>query len=129
MRVGQKFETNGCILQVIFSVVFYHPRAFDPWDFFGKVRSVVEEREDNVFLSSSLKSVVFRVAKATNDWVALFLESVVGIKFNNLDRKKLRPSVIHINTAIIVDKNVGVAVSVTVECGSLGPNTALGIGR
>lgn len=90
---------------------------------------MVEEREDHVFFSSSFEPVVFGVAEEADDRFAFFLESVSGIQFDNLNRKELGPAVIHIDAAVIVDKNVGIPVGVAVQGGSLGPDPALGIDR
>jgi hypothetical protein len=59
MRIRQKFKADCCILQIVFSVVFYYPWTFYPGIFFREIFSVVEIREYYIFSSSPLKTILF----------------------------------------------------------------------
>src|SRR5674476_399177 len=85
MRIGQKFEADCSILQIIFPIVLNHPWPFYPGRFFREIGPVCEIREYYIFTSPSFKTMIGIVSKEADNRFPFLLEAVFGVEFNNLE--------------------------------------------
>ena len=85
MRIGKKLKADGCILQIILSLVLGYPGSLDPGEFlFIILPSSVEDRKDHIFVPSVLESVILIVTKEKHLGTGDLLKGG-HIQFHNLE--------------------------------------------
>ena len=105
-----------------------HIRALDPRELLREVLAAsVEDRVDNVLRLPGLESVILDIAPEQLLGSALLLECL-GVQLNYLERHNLRPSEVHIEAAVVVCEEVGVAIAVAAQLANLLPLSLPGVG-
>ena len=89
---------------------------------------MIEIGENYILCPSSFESMLGMVTEKEHLRFAYLLESF-GVKFYHHEGHDLRPPVVHVEAAVIINKNIGITVPVTIKGPDFVPYPALWIRR